>query len=85
MIRLTFAETLPRTLRLEGRLTGRVLPEFERVCLEAAENQPLQLDLAGVRFLDPAGVGSICRLMDLGVRVTGGSPFVNELLKECRS
>lgn len=85
MIRMTLIGTRLRTLRLEGRLTVRVLPELRRTCLDAAVGAPLSVDLSGVRFMDAPGVEFIRRLPDLGIRVKGGSPFINELLKECRT
>jgi hypothetical protein len=45
----------------------------------------LRLDLSGLSFIDPVGIAALGRLMAKRITVRGGSPFINELLKECLS
>jgi ABC-type transporter Mla MlaB component len=71
------------TLRLEGRLGGEALLEFDatwRACV--AERRHVVLDLAGVRFVDAAGAALLRALRETSVQITGCSAFVQELLKE---
>lgn len=71
------------TLRVEGQLHASCLDEFARAC-EPYLGKPgaVRLDLAGVTFIDDAGVAAIRRLIAAKIMVSGCSPFVNELLKE---
>lgn len=82
MIRMTLAETTPPVLKLEGRLTGPSLAEFDRVCGEVLAGSPLHLDLTDLLFVDEAGVEAIRRQKRRGATAAGCSPFLRELFKE---
>ncbi len=71
------------TLRVEGRLTHLTVEELRMAC-EAAltEHGLLQLNVSGLQFVDPAGVGLLQDLERRGARLAGCSGFVNELLRE---
>ena len=74
------------TLRLEGRVTGPWVVELRRVCTEALANNArgenhLVIDLAGVSFLDAAGVTLLRELTEQDVLFTNGSAFIAEQLK----
>jgi anti-anti-sigma factor len=73
-------------LHLEGQVTGRWIEELRRVCEETVDGnghgQPLVLDLAGVSFIDAAGVALFKELAARHARVTNSSLFVAEQLKE---
>jgi ABC-type transporter Mla MlaB component len=74
------------TLRLEGRLVRDCLKDLAQVC-QSYVQQPgrLRLDLAGVTFIDDAGVAFLRQLIADHIAVVGASPFVRELLKERHS
>jgi anti-anti-sigma regulatory factor len=88
MLRIT-RTTLDRStpmLRLEGQVTGQWVEELRRTCLETLaerglDHPALVLDLAGVSFLDPEGIGLFRELTLRHVRVTHQSPFIAEQLK----
>lgn len=68
-------------LRVEGRLTQETADELRRACEAALATQgTVELDVAGLRFVDPAGADLLRRLEGRGARLAGGSPFVRELL-----
>jgi ABC-type transporter Mla MlaB component len=70
------------TLQLEGRLTNHELGALEeawRECL--AERRCVVLDLAGVRYVDPAGVAALQSLQRNPVELRGCSAFVRGLLE----
>ena len=75
-------------LRLEGQVTGQWVEEVRRACNEATTGESgrgtlaLVLDLAGVSFIDNDGVALFRDLMACGVKLTNGSIFVTEQLKE---
>ncbi len=71
------------TLRVEGRLTEETAEELRMAC-EAllTRHGSLALDVSGVLFVDRAGVALLHGLERRGATVTGGSSFVNELLRD---
>ena len=71
------------TLRVEGRLTHETVEELRMACdAVLAERTSLQLDVSGVRFVDPTGVALLHGLERRGARLGGCSGFVGELLRE---
>jgi len=70
-------------LRLEGQVKGPWVPELRRVCAATGTGiaDGLELDLAGVTFVDAEGVALFRELVTEGVLVTNCSPFVAEQLK----
>jgi ABC-type transporter Mla MlaB component len=68
-------------LVLEGRLTRTGLPRFEETCHELlAEGVALEIDLAGILFVDPEGVAALQALRRQGAALAGASGFVAALL-----
>jgi ABC-type transporter Mla MlaB component len=71
----------PARLRLEGNLTGEWVALLQTECrryLEAGE--PLELDVAGVGFIDRAGVALVRGLLARNVRLVGAGSLVGALL-----
>ena len=69
-------------LRLEGRVVGPWVAELGMACERIlGEGQALELDLAVVSFLDPAGVSLLANIRSQGFRLVGCSPFIAEQLK----
>jgi ABC-type transporter Mla MlaB component len=57
-------------LRLEGRLVAEWAALLERECVSVLRSPgPVSLDLAGVNFVDRAGVDVLARLSRAGVEV----------------
>jgi ABC-type transporter Mla MlaB component len=78
----TDAETgAPVRLRVEGDIAGDWVPLLEAECRRHLEAQrPVELDLAGVGFVDRQGVAMVQGLFARGVRVARASALVNTLL-----
>ena len=71
------------TLRLEGRLVGRLVIEVEALCEKHLLNgHRLKLDLADLSFADRAAIAILQGLRNRGVALTNCSPFLNEELKQ---
>jgi anti-anti-sigma regulatory factor len=81
MLRITRDEA-GRRLRLEGRLTREDLATLREA---VGGERRLELDLAGLRFLDAPGAEALGKLRAAGARLRGGSSFVRQLLEEVAS
>jgi ABC-type transporter Mla MlaB component len=85
MLRITTTQdagNLP-VLKLEGKLLAEWVAELQAACRSArAASGDLQLDLAGLVFVDVAGTIALRELMRQGVSIATTSPLVGELLKE---
>jgi ABC-type transporter Mla MlaB component len=69
-------------LRLEGRVAGPWVSELWKACEKVlGDGDALELNLAGVSFLDPAGVALLTKIRTRGVELADCSPFVTEQLK----
>ena len=69
------------TLKLEGSIAGPWVSELRRVAQSSLEGSTmLRLDLAAVRFVDPAGAELLQELTRGQVEIVGLSQFVAELL-----
>jgi anti-anti-sigma factor len=69
----------PVTLRVEGEVKGLWVAELRRVCEEAlAREVRLSLDLAGVSFIDAAGINLIRALRERRVLLANPSSFISE-------
>jgi ABC-type transporter Mla MlaB component len=67
------------TLRVEGEVKGRWVAELGRACEEALSRDiRLDLDLAGVSFIDIDGINLFRILMDRQVVFTNPCPFIAE-------
>jgi len=74
------------TLILEGRLIGPWVEELRQACKGKLDNPAsLTLDLAGVAFVDRAGVEFLRSLVDRHARLSNCSPFVAEQIKPGQS
>lgn len=71
------------SLRVEGRLTHETVEELRMACEAILTTQgSLQLDVSGLQFVDPTGVGLLHGLERQGTRLGGCSGFINELLRD---
>ena len=70
-----------RTLKHEGKLLGPWVDELHRACQEL-QTPPsgLRLNLAGVTFIDPAGIELLGDLIRRGATLAACSGFIEELL-----
>jgi anti-anti-sigma regulatory factor len=84
-MRITIVESSREAVRLrvEGRLTGRLVEELRRTCdLHAlADGIRLTLDLADVSFADAAGIELLKELRIRSVTLLSPSSLVAEQLK----
>jgi len=70
------------TLVLEGRLIGPWVDELKLACAQARRGRmEVAVDLAGVAFVDRAGIALLRELADHDTRLANCSPFVAEQLK----
>ncbi len=70
------------TLVLEGRLIGPWVDELRLACARAQSGLTgLAVDLAGVAFVDRAGLALLRELAGHDTRLSNCSPFVAEQLK----
>jgi len=83
VLRITREARNGRTrLRLEGRVVGPWVGELAGSCARApGEGAGLELELAGVSFLDRDGVRLVRRLASRGVTILGCSQFVRAQLE----
>jgi RNA polymerase sigma-70 factor, ECF subfamily len=81
MLRITRIETSDgrKSLRVEGRLTRDTAGELRMACNGTLD---LDLDVSGLQFVDPTGIGLLHGLERGGARLAGSSGFLNELLRE---
>jgi RNA polymerase sigma-70 factor (ECF subfamily) len=85
MIRVTRTTAVDgvETLRVEGRLTHETVGELRMACEAVLTDQSsLHLDVSGLQFVDPAGVGLLRELERRRTRLDGRSGFINELLRD---
>lgn len=72
-------------LVLEGRLAGPWVAVLEAAAAAvSASSGPVRLNLAGVNFVDAAGLILLQRLRDGGAAIHQSSPFIQELLSTRR-
>jgi ABC-type transporter Mla MlaB component len=68
-------------LTIEGALKAEWVPLLEAECLRHLDaRNRVELDFAGVGFIDRGGVAMVRRLVARGARVTQASGLVNALL-----
>lgn len=85
MLRITTIDNSgsPLVLKLEGKLLESWIGELDRACRSIVDGaRPAILDLSGVSFIDVSGRIALSDLRRRGVRLTGCTPLVAELLKE---
>jgi len=70
------------TLRLEGRIVGPWVGEARAACEKfLEEGRAMKLNLAEVAYVDQDGVKFLKEFSSRGVKLVGGSLFVEEQLK----
>ena len=87
MLRITTTDCGNRniTLRLEGRIVGPWVTELWKACEKImGEGLRLELDLAEVSFLEPAGVALVSSLRSRGVPLKQCSTFVEAQLESSK-
>jgi outer membrane protein TolC len=86
MLRITTCDMGERvTLKLEGKLSGPWVEEFEhcwRLSSEIYKRQELVIDLSGVTFVDPAGKKLLCTAASTGTRLIGSGLTAKSLMEE---
>lgn len=83
MLRISSAAESGSRVRLkaEGTLVGDWVPLLEAECVRHLDaRRVVELDLAGVSFVDRDGAATVRGLIARGVEVIGASALVNALL-----
>lgn len=83
MLRISGTITSDSLMRLtvEGTLAAEWVPLLEAECLRHLDaRKPVELDFAGVSFVDRGGAAMVRRLVARGAQVTGASGLVKALL-----
>jgi outer membrane protein TolC len=85
MLRITTSDTGEKvTLKLEGKLSGPWVEEFER-CWHVSSDiykKGLVVDLSGVTFVDPAGKKLLCSISSGGAQLIGSGLMPKSLIDE---
>lgn len=86
MLRITTTDVGEKvTLRLEGKLSGPWVEEFERCWRMSADiykKKGLVVDLSGVTFADPAGKKLLCSISSQGAQLIGSGLVPKSLIEE---
>ena len=86
MLRITTTDTGEKiTLKLEGKLSGPWVEEFERCWQRSAdiyERRGLVVDLSGVTFVDSAGKKLLCSISSGGAQLVGSGLVPRSLIDE---
>src|SRR5271157_3892100 len=72
------------TLKLEGKLSGPWVEEFERCWHMSSDiyKKGLVVDLSGVTFVDPAGKKLLCSMSSGGAQLIGSGLMPKSLIDE---
>jgi len=76
----TFCSGKGTSVRVEGRLTAEGVADLRDELQHASP--PVRLDLSGLTSLDDAGAQELLALSGHGIRLSGMSAYVQEVLKE---
>lgn len=85
MLRITRSDrpTNRVSLQVEGRIVGEDVRILDRECRSLlGTGSALHLDLAGVRFVDRAGVAVLRALRREGLEIERCSPLLQEILDD---
>ena len=85
MLRITTNDTGGNvTLKLEGKLSGPWVEEFERCWRLSIDiyKKEMVIDLSGVTFVDPAGKKLLCSISSSGGRLLGSGLVPKSLIEE---
>ena len=81
-IRKIVASSTAITLHVEGRIVAEWVALLEQECGQALrETARVQLDLAGVTFIDARGVKALRRIATDGVVIVNSRELIDALLK----
>jgi len=70
------------SLKLEGRLKGPWVAELRKAwsaSAEASPRKPVEVDLAGVSFIDAGGRDLLLEMQQSGAVLQGASPFLRQV------
>jgi hypothetical protein len=82
MLRMTRTESGPATtIFIEGKILGPWVPEIVAAIAAIPEGHRRRIDLAGVTFVDHAGIELVAMLRRDGVEVASCSEFIAGLLE----
>ena len=86
MLRITTTDIDEKvTLKLEGKLSGPWVEEFERcwhMSTDIYKKKGLVVDLSGVTFVDPAGKKLLCSISSEGAQLVGSGLMPKSLIDE---
>jgi outer membrane protein len=86
MLRITTSDINEKvTLKLEGKLSGPWVEEFERcwhLTTDIYKKKSLVVDLSGVTFVDPAGKKLLCTVCGEGAQLMGSGLMPKSLIDE---
>jgi len=86
MLRITTSDMGEQvTLKLEGKLSGPWVDEFQRcwhLSTDIYRNKALVVDLSGVTFVDPAGKKLLCSISSEGAHMVGTGLVPKSLIEE---
>ena len=86
MLRITTSDIGGKvTLKLEGKLSGPWVEEFERcwhMSTDIYKKKGLVVDLSGVTFVDPAGKKLLCSISSEGAQLVGSGLMPKSLIDE---
>ena len=86
MLRITTSDIGGKiTLKLEGKLSGPWVEEFERcwhMSTDIYKKKGLVVDLSGITFVDPAGKKLLCSISGEGAQLVGSGLMPKSLIDE---
>lgn len=87
MIKLTRQQSCERgaEIRVEGRLNAQGVEHLHRLLAADSRSDRPSLDITGLTSVDAAGRECLVALRKSGIRLIGGSLYINQLLEEARS
>jgi hypothetical protein len=82
-ISIVQVDSSPAILRLEGKLLEPWIGELHEACRKAFDSAAsTTLDLTGLLYVDKPGTIALRDLKRRGIKLTGCSPLIAELLRE---
>jgi ABC-type transporter Mla MlaB component len=86
VLRITRSKSITlATLQLDGKLLGPWVDEVRAAVARLHDEEAVRLNLAGLSFADPAGIGLLEELRRNGVELTGCSALIAGLLASHRA
>lgn len=85
MLKITLApESEPRTLKLEGRLSGPWVKELERSWSRVSERAPVAVDLSDVTFISSEGKKLLSSMLRQGADLRSNSLLTRFILDQVK-